>query len=137
MGFSTASALMLRLLLLFPVTHLLAAAIPRAASGSDPLLANTTGGPYSLPKNSPNTQLRAEGIKVVQGNFLYGPAVAGGPYYPTGVLGLAKDTYDQAQLQLELTPETANTATDTTLATVGILQVHFLCDLCSPSRETR
>ncbi|KAH8883024.1 Lipoxygenase [Thozetella sp. PMI_491] len=55
---------------------------------------------------------RSAGILLKQATFLYGQPVAGGPYFPTGPLGLAKATADQASAALEQGPVFALTSVD-------------------------
>ena len=78
---------------------------------------------YTIPQNSDDKAARAAAIKVTQAGFLYGPPVAGGPYFPSGVLGIARAAADQAEIQLDLVPELALAALDDTKATADILQV--------------
>ena len=78
--------------------------------------------PYSLPSNDSNSLTRSLAIITKQAGYLYGPPVAGGPYFPTGVLGLAKVAADQAELQLELAPELALSALDAADTTASVLQ---------------
>ncbi|CAN8104864.1 unnamed protein product [Discula destructiva] len=54
-----------------------------------------------------------------QAGFLYGPAVAGGPSYPTGPLGNLTALADYESLGLELALERNLTTIDATLATVA------------------
>ncbi|KAH8660201.1 lipoxygenase [Xylariales sp. PMI_506] len=61
----------------------------------DPLLA-----PYLLPQDDANAT-RAAGVLLKQATFLYGPPVAGGPYFPAGPLGLARAAADQVEEELE------------------------------------
>ncbi|KAK6212725.1 hypothetical protein LQW54_004992 [Pestalotiopsis sp. IQ-011] len=70
--------------------------------------------PYSLPSDAADPTLRSEGIVVKQAGFLYGPPVAGGPYFPTGDLGLAGVAVDGAEIQADLTPVRAAADLDTT-----------------------
>lgn len=53
-----------------------------------------------------NATARSVGVLLKQAAFLYGAPVAGGPYFPTGVLGLAHVAADQALIELELVPQT-------------------------------
>lgn len=70
--------------------------------------------PYSLPSDAADPTLRSEGITVKQAGFLYGPPVAGGPYFPTGDLGLARVAVDGAEIQADLIPVRAAADSDTT-----------------------
>jgi hypothetical protein len=112
------------IVLLSPIAHISSHALPKpdgfATLGARALLNSSA---YTIPQNSDNSTGRAADILIKQAGFTYGPPVAGGPYFPTGVLGLAKVAVDNAEQQLDLVPETAGTALDTTAATVGILKV--------------
>lgn len=61
---------------------------------------------YEIPQNATNP-LRQQAINKTREEFLYGPAVAGGPFYPTGSQGRAKVAADIADVQRETTPNTA------------------------------
>lgn len=76
---------------------------------------------YTLPQDSSDPLVRAAAIEVTQLGFTYGAAVAGGPYYPSGALGLVKTAADQVAIQLEVLPEGALSAKDTAAATAGAL----------------
>lgn len=76
---------------------------------------------YTLPQNSKDPLGRAGAIAVTKVGFTYGAAVAGGPFYPSGALGLVKTAADQAAIQLEVLPEGALAAKDTAAATAGAL----------------
>lgn len=76
---------------------------------------------YTLPQDSSDPLGRAAAIITTQLGFTYGTAVAGGPYYPSGALGLVKTAADQVAIQLEVVPEGALSATDTAAATAGAL----------------
>lgn len=82
-----------------------------------------SGGKYAITQKSSNPLTRAAGIDLKRLGFLYGPPVAGGPYYPNGPLGLARDALDQADIQADLNPELANAALDDAKATADIAQV--------------
>lgn len=76
---------------------------------------------YTLPQDSSDPLGRAAAIAITQLGFTYGAAVAGGPYYPSGALGLVKTAADQVAIQLEVLPEGALSAKDTAAATAGAL----------------
>lgn len=76
-------------------------------------------GEYTLPKDSHDPLERAAALAVTRAGFTYGPAVAGGPYYPSGVLGTVKAAADLAALQADLTPEDILTAEDSAQAIAG------------------
>lgn len=77
--------------------------------------------PYTLPQESNKPLGRAAAIAITQLGFTYGAAVAGGPYYPSGALGLVKTAADQVAIQLEVLPEGVLAAKDTAEATAGAL----------------
>jgi hypothetical protein len=61
---------------------------------------------YSIPQNGTSAQ-RQQAIDATREEFLYGPAVAGGPFYPAGPKGNAKAAADIADVQREITPNSA------------------------------
>jgi hypothetical protein len=87
------------------------------------LLNGFSSGSYSIPQKSLSSIVRAANIAIVRGAFLYGPPLAGGPAYPSGLLGLAKDVQDTVNIQLDLTPEIANAALDLAQATLDTPKV--------------
>lgn len=92
----------------------------RPESGSSHLFERAASA-YTLPQNSNDPLGRAAGIAATQLGFTYGAAIAGGPYYPSGALGLVKTAADQVAIQLEVLPEGALAAKDTAAATAGAL----------------
>ncbi|KAJ4289623.1 hypothetical protein N0V90_010952 [Kalmusia sp. IMI 367209] len=60
---------------------------------------------YTIPQKAIDPALRALAINTTRAGFLYGPAVAGGPFYPTGPLGNAKVAADVGNEQLEAGPQ--------------------------------
>ena len=78
---------------------------------------------FTITQNAPDPFTRAAAIDVVRLSFLYGPPVAGGPYFPTGTLGTAKAAADQLGLQADGTPELTGAALDDTVATAHLPQV--------------
>lgn len=92
-----------------------AVAVPRAKRNA------STVGEYTLPKDSLDPLGRAAALAVTRAGFTYGPPVAGGPYYPSGVLGSARAAADLATLQADLTAEEILTAEDSASATAGSL----------------
>lgn len=87
---------------------------PETASSQFAERAATT---YTLPQDSSNPLGRAAAIAITQLGFTYGAAVAGGPYYPSGALGLSKAAADQVAIQLEVVPEGLLSGDDTLRAT--------------------
>lgn len=84
---------------------------------------------FTIPQEAPDPVLRATAINTTRAGFLYGPAVAGGPFYPTGLLGDAKVAADVANEQLEATPETVLIAEDAARASASTPQV---CQISLP-----
>lgn len=74
---------------------------------------------YSLPQHAALPLLRALAIDVTRDGFTYGPSIAGGPYYPSGLLGLAKDAVDVAAEGLDSAAELALTTEDEVIASAG------------------
>nr|QCS26861.1 putative manganese lipoxygenase [Didymosphaeria variabile] len=71
---------------------------------------------FTIPKEAADPVHRALAINTTRASFLYGPAVAGGPFYPSGSLGQAKVAADIANEQLETQPNTILVAEDTARA---------------------
>ncbi|KAJ4417863.1 hypothetical protein N0V82_005920 [Gnomoniopsis sp. IMI 355080] len=67
---------------------------------------------YSLPQRAALPLARALAIDVTRNGFTYGPSVGGGPFYPVGLLGLAKDAVDVAAEGIESAAELALTTAD-------------------------
>lgn len=69
---------------------------------------------YTIPQQASVTAsiARSASILTVRTNFLYGSPVGGGPYYPSGLLGVAKDAADAASIQIDLNSQIFNAATD-------------------------
>jgi hypothetical protein len=103
------------------------------------LLTPLTGGSYTIPQSSTNPLTRELTIDTVRTNFLYGPPLAGGPYYPSGILGIAKNALDVVNIQTDLTPELALAALDDVSAVADISKVRPACrnqETCAcPIRE--
>lgn len=69
------------------------------------LLSLLEGETYTITADASSPLIRAANLELLQGAFLYGDPVGGGPSYPSGILGIAKDVYDIANIQLDLTPQ--------------------------------
>ena len=82
--------------------------------------------PFSLPQNDSGALTRSLDIITKQLGYLYGPPVAGGPFFPTGVLGLAKVAADQVEIQLDEAPVIAGVAIDTADSTLSVVQYNGL-----------
>ena len=78
--------------------------------------------PYSLPNSDLASITRSLAIAIKQIGYLYGPPIAGGPSFPTGVLGLAKVAADQLEDQLDEAPVLAAIALDRTDSTLSAAQ---------------
>lgn len=72
---------------------------------------------YTLPQHASDPLVRALAIDATRAGFSYGAAVAGGPYYPTGLLGDAKVAEDVAAEQTEGLPEMTLITEDGVVAT--------------------
>jgi hypothetical protein len=79
--------------------------------------------PYTIPQKSTDSVLRAANLGIVRTSFLYGSPLAGGPYYPTGPLGIAKSALDFANIQTDLTPELTLTGLDAAKASLDASKV--------------
>ncbi|KAH8658057.1 lipoxygenase [Xylariales sp. PMI_506] len=66
------------------------------------LLGSLPNQSYSIPQNCEDASTRATNLETVRSHFLYGAAVAGGPFYPSGDLGIAKDVLDISNIQTDL-----------------------------------
>lgn len=99
-------------------------AIPAASRTGVDLLGQTLsrklGAPYSIPQQSSSFihVAREASLATVRATFLYGSPVAGGPYYPTGPLGVAKVLQDASSINLELTPQLYSAVLDLGKATL-------------------
>ncbi|KAF2443465.1 Lipoxygenase [Karstenula rhodostoma CBS 690.94] len=67
---------------------------------------------YTIPQGPADAVRRGEAINTTRAGFIYGPAVAGGPFYPSGPLGKAKVDGDIGNEQLEAVPNSALVAKD-------------------------
>ncbi|KAM7202640.1 Lipoxygenase [Naviculisporaceae sp. PSN 640] len=59
-----------------------------------------------------DSSLRWTNLALLRTAFLYGPPVGGGPAYPTGPLGIAKNAKDLIAIQTDLLPQTKNAYND-------------------------
>jgi hypothetical protein len=85
---------------------------------------STLPGPaYRITQKSNDPVLRAAGIATTRLTFLYGPPVAGGPFYPTGTTGLLRAAADQLAIQADELPELTGAGLDDTQATLKLSQV--------------
>ncbi|KAH8666967.1 lipoxygenase [Xylariales sp. PMI_506] len=64
--------------------------------------------------------LRSANLDIVRTSFQYGAPIAGGPYYPSGLLGAAKSGLDIVDFLSEFTPELALMGLDITKATLDV-----------------
>lgn len=82
-----------------------------------------SSGQYTLPQNDPSPAARAAAIDVTRANFLYGPPLGGGSYYPTGLLGVAATGVDATEVLADLAPISVDVGLDAAKATADALQV--------------
>lgn len=100
---------LLALLFLRSTTFLASAAVlPRQSCGneSDSLLA------FEITQDSSTPELRSLAIDTKRATFLYGPPVAGGPFYPIGPLALTKQGVDLAAVQVDEAPQLTGSTVD-------------------------
>lgn len=69
------------------------------------LLTPLTDEPFRITQKSENSTARAQEVDIVRETFLYRSPSSGGPYYPAGELGVAKDALDVAYISTDLTPQ--------------------------------
>jgi hypothetical protein len=100
------------------------------------LLNSLQTAPYTIPQKSTSPIIRAANLGIVRTAFLYGPPLAGGPFYPTGLLGIAKTALDFANIQTDLTPELALAGLDAAKATLDIAKVSMHSTNRSYVKET-
>lgn len=81
---------------------------------------------YSIPQKAVLPLARALAIDVTRNGFTYGPSVGGGPFYPAGLLGLAKNAVDVAAEGIESAAELALTTADQLAAAAGKVSSHSL-----------
>lgn len=81
---------------------------------------------YSIPQGPADSVRRGAAINTTRAGFLYGPAVAGGPSYPSGPLGKAKVAGDIRDQQLETVPNNVLVAEDVARASNSTEQVCFV-----------
>lgn len=87
-----------------------------------PPLVERAAAAYTLPQNASQPAARTAALVVTQLGFTYGTAVAGGPYFPSGVLGTARAAADGVDIQLEVVPEVGLSTKDAAAATAdGLL----------------
>ncbi|RMY31408.1 hypothetical protein D0865_15008 [Hortaea werneckii] len=92
--------------------------------------------PYSVPQNALDELIRSAGITTKQLGFNYGAPLAGGPSYPTGLLGLARIATDLVSLQLDIAPQLVNVALDDTAAALAVGEVSSSSiRLCAKQRK--
>lgn len=97
-------------------------AIDVAAATAAAQATAAVGPKYSLPQNADAPVLRSTAITTKRLTFLYGPPVAGGPYYPTGTLGLVKSAADSLAIQLDELPMLTGSSVDNVDATANLAQ---------------
>jgi hypothetical protein len=100
------------------------AAAPLASQQQDSeLQPRQLGAPYSLPQNDQSPIVRAAGITTKRATFLYGPGIGGGPYSPTGPLGVKYIAADSALTDSELAAEHVVDTADSVTATTDSAKV--------------
>lgn len=99
------------------------ASIPAVTQAGIDLYNKIIGGLLTAPYTTTTSFTRGLILATVRLNFRYGPPVAGGPYYPTGLLGNAKVVQDAANLEQDLVPRLAAATLDLAKATVDIPKV--------------
>ena len=80
---------------------------------------------YTIPQKASDPVARAEAIEEIRAGFLYGPAVAGGPLYPTGPLGQKKVALDIRNIQSESGPNSLIVQDDVAEAGNSTEQVNY------------
>ncbi|KAG9851867.1 Lipoxygenase, partial [Aureobasidium melanogenum] len=88
---------------------------PRTGPTTSATASATYTGWYAIPQKGIPAN-RAEAIAYTRQNFGYGPAVAGGPFFPNGTLGNTFIQNDIATLQAETGPQMSDTSSDTAKA---------------------
>lgn len=81
---------------------------------------------YSIPQKAVFPLARALAIDVTRDGFTYGPSVGGGPFYPAGLLGLAKNAVDVAAEGIESAAELVLTTADQVAAAAGKVGIFTL-----------
>ncbi|KAI7083145.1 Lipoxygenase [Hortaea werneckii] len=82
--------------------------------------------PYTVPQSTLDKVIRSAGITTKRLGFNYGLPLAGGPAYPTGLLGLARIATDLLSFQLDVTPQLVNVALDDTAAALAVADYNGL-----------
>ncbi|KAH0277547.1 Lipoxygenase, partial [Aureobasidium melanogenum] len=88
---------------------------PRTGPTTSATASATYTGWYAIPQKGIPAN-RAQAIAYTRQNFGYGPAVAGGPFFPNGTLGNTFIQNDIATLQAETGPQMSDTSSDTAKA---------------------
>ncbi|KAH0149902.1 Lipoxygenase, partial [Aureobasidium melanogenum] len=84
---------------------------PRTGPTISATASATYNGWYAIPQKGIPAG-RAEAIEFTRQNFGYGPAVAGGPFFPNGTLGNTLVAIDVATFQSETGPQMSDTSSD-------------------------
>ena len=80
---------------------------------------------FTITQHSPTPGLRAAAIAMKRVALLYGPPIAGGPYFPSGPLGQARVALDQAFIKQDLAPQLALAVADAASAVAGLPKVRI------------
>jgi hypothetical protein len=99
------------------------ASIPLGILNETDVLLPLPNGEYTITQKATDPVLRAAQIATTRATFLYGPPVAGGPYFPTGSYGSDRVALDQAFIQLDLVPELALAVMDLGQAAADVAKV--------------
>ncbi|RMY59914.1 hypothetical protein D0863_11776 [Hortaea werneckii] len=105
-------------LLLLHLSVVTCLVVPRQTTDDDDDL--TKASQDILDLNALDELIRSAGITTKQLGFNYGSPLAGGPSYPTGLLGLARIATDLLSLQLDIAPQLVNVALDDTAAALAV-----------------
>lgn len=81
---------------------------------------------FEITQDSKTPDLRAAGVDTKRATFLYGPAVAGGPFYPIGPLALMKKGADLTAVQVDEAPQLTGATTDQMEATLEAADVTMI-----------
>ena len=102
------------------------ASIPLGILNQTDVLIPLPNGSYTITQKATDPALRAAQIETTRATFLYGPPVAGGPFFPTGSYGSDRVALDQAFIQRDLVPEVTLAVLDLTQAAADVAKVCLL-----------
>lgn len=117
---------LLALLILRSTSSLaLAAVLPLARLSSND---STSLFPFEITQHSNTSELRSAAIDIKRASFLYGPPIAGGPFYPMGALALTKKGADLTAVQVDEAPQLTGATLDGTEAGLRFAEVRCHCN---------